>query len=67
MIDARKTIGEERKDLEYLIENFGERVREMCADRRTENLLEYIDRNVELVQFMRLEFEEAFIALLLTA
>ena len=41
-------------------------MKEMCADDRTENLIEYIDRNIEYVQFCRLEFEECFILLLLS-
>ena len=38
----------------------------MCADERTEHLIEYIDRNIEFVQYCRLEFEECFILLLLS-
>ena len=65
--DALKIIKDQRKDLFYLIEGCGERIVEKCADNDTENLLEYIERNAEYVQFLRLQIEEAFICLLLNA
>lgn len=51
----------------YLIETFGERIREKCADNNTDNLLEYFEKNNEFIQFLRTEIEECFILLLLSA
>src|SRR3990167_5924074 len=65
--EALQEIKKEKIDAYYLIETFGERIREKCADHNTDNLLEYFEKNIEYIQYLRTEIEECFILLLLTA